>query len=312
MTEAMLESLRSSRAPAAGVPPRAVNGAALRWTPGPDELRLPSCEDDPVSQNMRHGVAMVDGFNCLSLHWTERPDVFVGMDQFLYWDPAYDAKRNPENPPPAPDVYVVFGVANRPRESYVVWEEGKPPDFVLEIVSPSSRRRDVREKPDLYAKIGVAELFLYDPRGEDQPRLPGVDPALSGFELCGGRGGKYQPLPKEMLPDGVAGIRSKVLGLCVCVKRVGAKPLDGSLRWYDPVTGEFLETHREVAARADAADARADAADARADAADARADAADARAEAAEAKAEASAASAEASAARVAELKALVEQMRRG
>ena len=289
MTEAMLESLRSSPAPVAGMPPRAINGAALRWTPGPDELRLPSCEDDPVSQNTRHGVAMVDGFNCLSLRWIERPDVFVGIDQFLYWDP--------ENPPAAPDVYVVFGVANRPRESYVVWEEGKPPDFVLEIVSPSSQRRDVKEKPDLYAKIGVAELFLYDPRGEDQPRLPGVDPALSGFELCGGRGGKYQPLPKERLPVGVVGIRSKVLGLCVCVKRVGAKPLDGSLRWYDPVTGEFLETHRQVAARADAADARADAADA--------------RAEAAEAKAEASAARAEASDARVAELEALVEKMRR-
>ena len=49
MTEAMLDAFRSPRAPAAGALPGAVNGAALlRWTPGPDELRLPSCEDEPV------------------------------------------------------------------------------------------------------------------------------------------------------------------------------------------------------------------------------------------------------------------------
>ena len=37
-------------------PPLAANGRALRWTPGPDELRLPSCEDELVPQNTRHAV----------------------------------------------------------------------------------------------------------------------------------------------------------------------------------------------------------------------------------------------------------------
>ena len=35
MTEAMRDPCRSSRAPTAGLPQQAVNGAALRWTPGP-------------------------------------------------------------------------------------------------------------------------------------------------------------------------------------------------------------------------------------------------------------------------------------
>ena len=277
MTEAMFDSFCSSRAPAAGVPLRAVNGAPLRWTPGPDERRLPSCEDEPVPQNTRQAVAIKDGFSCLSRRWRERPDVFVGTDQFLYWDPTYDPRTNPKNPPPAPDVYVAFDVANRHRNSYVVWEEGKPPDFVLEVVSPSSRKRDAKEKPDIYADIGVPELFLYDPGDEDEP-------ALSGFELLGGRGGRYRPLPRERLPGGVVGVRSKVLGLCLCVKRSGPKPLDGSLRWYDPAVGGFLPTDHQLE---------------------------DANHRLADAKREAEA-RANASAARVAELEALIEKMRRG
>ena len=286
MTKAMLDSSRSSRAPAAGVPSRAVNGAPLRWTPGPDERRLPSSEseEDHVPWNTHQLVAIVDSFHCLSGHWRSRRDVFVGSDQFLYWDPDYHPRTNTENPPAAPDVYVAFDVANRHRSSYVVWEEGKPPDFVLEIVSPSSRRRDVKEKPGIYAKIGVPEFFLYDPGDDDEQPLPHVPPALAGFELRGGRGGEYRPLLEEELPSGVVGIRSKVLGLCLCISRTGPEPLDGSLRWYDPAAGEFLRNYHQTT--------------------DDNHRLADARREA-EARAEASAA-------RVAELEALVEQMRRG
>ena len=285
MTEATLDPLRTSRAPTAGAPQQAVNGAALRWTPGPDERRLPSSEseEEHVPQNTAQGVAIEEGAGALRLHWRGRRDVFVGSDQFLYWDPAYP-RTNTENPPAAPDVYVAFDVANRHRSSYVVWEEGKPPDFVLEIVSPSSRRRDVKEKPGVYAKIGVPEFFLYDPGDDDEQPLPHVPPALVGFELRGGRGGEYRPLLEEELPSGVVGIRSKVLGLCLCISRTGPEPLDGSLRWYDPAAGEFLRNYHQTT--------------------DDNHRLADARREA-EARAEASAA-------RVAELEALVEQMRRG
>ena len=191
---------------------RAANGAALRWTPGPDELRLPHTEPNPVSQNIHQFVAVVDCFDSLRRHWRDRLDVFVGSDQFVHWDPAYHSRRNPTNAPPSPDLYVAFGVAKRQRLSYVVWEEGKPPDFVLEIVSPSSKRRDRVEKPALYAKMGVPEFFLYDP---ERKRTP----VLSGFEL---QDGNYVPLPGEMLTEGVVGVRSKMLGLCLCIRSAGA------------------------------------------------------------------------------------------
>ena len=274
MTEPMPNPFRRSDSPASAyAPTRTVSGVPLRWTPGPDELRLPSCEDEHVPQNTRQLVVLVDGFDTLQRHWRGRPDVFVGSDQFVYWDPAYDRRTNPANPPVAPDVYVAFGVANRHRSSYVVWEEGKPPDFVLEVASPSSRERDAEEKLDIYAKMGVPEFFLYDPEGERGPEL-------SGFEL---RGGAYWALPDEILPDGSAGVCSKVLGLCLCIGPPGPEPLDSSLYWYDPAVGEFLATRNELA------DDNRRLADEKRDA--------EARAAASEA--------------RVAELTALIEKMRR-
>ena len=260
---------------------RAFNGAALRLAPGPDELRLPY--DEPVPHNTRQAVAIVDCFDGLQRHWRGRPDVFVGSDQFLYWDPAYVPGRKGGNPPVSPDVYVAFGVANRHRNSYVAWEEGKPPDFVLEVVSPSSRRRDEQEKQRVYAKIGVPEFFLYDPEGK-------LAPTLSGFELCGGA---YRLLPRERIREDAIGVRSKKLELFLCVKPAGPEPLDGSLRVYNPKAGEFLPARHELVEGKRLTEAKAEASEARAEASEAKARAA-------------------ASEARVAELEALMEKMRRG
>jgi Uma2 family endonuclease len=40
-----------------------------------------------------------------------------------------------------------------------------PPDLVVEILSPSTRRRDQRLKRDLYERVGVREYWLVDPVG---------------------------------------------------------------------------------------------------------------------------------------------------
>ena len=274
----------------AGVSARAANGAPLRWQPGPDELRLPCSEADPMPQNARQARVTVECFDSLEARWEERPDVFVGLDQFVYWDRDYDPKTNKAHPPLAPDLYVAFGVANRLRKVYVVWEERKPPDFVLEVVSPSSRRRDDTEKPRLYAKMGVPEFFRYDPYGK-------LKPALAGFRLRRGKCPEYRRVPPGRLANGALGVPSKALGLYLCIRPAGLKPTARSLVWYDPVAGEFLPTRSEMGARAVAAEAKADTSDARADAA--------------EATAEAAVAKAAASAAKVAELEAQIEKMRR-
>lgn len=205
---------------------RTFDGAALRWTPGPDEQRLP-CEGERVPHTSRQSVVIRESVSCLRLHWRELPDVFVGNDQFIYW--------HWEKPPVAPDVFVAFGVASRHHDSYVAWEEGKPPDFVLEVLPPSSRRRGREDQLAIYAEMGAPEYFWYEPEGR-------VVPALAGFAL---RDGQYAPLPEETVAEGVAGIRSKVLGMCLCIKP-GPHLFDPPLRFYDLAAGEFLPTHHEL------------------------------------------------------------------
>ena len=130
----------------------------------------------------------------------------------------------------APDVFVVLGVAKRRRYSYVVWQEGKVPDFVLEVLSPSSWRRDLGEKVEVYASLGVGEYFQFDPTGE------WMEPRLQGLVL---RGGTYERLGEAELSNGRCGVYSEALEL------YGYVDAEGELRWHDPATGEDLRTLEE-------------------------------------------------------------------
>ena len=49
----------------------------------------------------------------------------------------------------APDMLIAFDVepeAYDERNGYVIEEQGKPPDFVLEVASPSTASKDIGEK----------------------------------------------------------------------------------------------------------------------------------------------------------------------
>ena len=136
----------------------------------------------------------------------------------------------------APDVFVVLGADKRaahPRKSYKLWEEVKGPDFVLEVVSPSTWPVDRDEKRVLYASLGVEEYWLHDPTGEH------LAPRLRGMGLAG-RG--YRELPAMVTAPGAAALRSGVLGLDVRVDG------EGTLRLRDPVTGQDLLGHDEAVA----------------------------------------------------------------
>ena len=68
--------------------------------------------------------------------------MYVSGDLLIYYE-----EGNPRVSV-APDVFVVFGVEDRMRMNYKVWEEGKGPDFVLEVASPRTWREDVGRKRD--------------------------------------------------------------------------------------------------------------------------------------------------------------------
>ena len=123
------------------------------------------------------------------------------------------------------------------RNGYVISEVGKPPDFVLEVASRSTGRRDYTVKREIYASFGVAEYWRFDHTGGLYHDAP-----LAGDELVNG---EYRRLPIHQDEDGHRWGHSVVLGLDLCW-------IDGVLRLWDPVTGEFLPTTPELAAQRDA------------------------------------------------------------
>jgi Uma2 family endonuclease len=68
-----------------------------------------------------------------------------------------------------------------------------PPDLVVEVISPSSRKTDPGAKLRLYARSGIPEYWL-------------VDPATRKFQLFVLREGRYEESPPE---DGL--LRSEVI-----------------------------------------------------------------------------------------------------
>ena len=190
----------------------------------------------------------------------ERPDVFVDYDSNICYDPT-DLRRHV-----SPDVYIAFCVdakAIRNRLIYIPQEVGKPPDFAMEIASPSTAENDVNCKPRVYEeKVKAQELWMLDPSGGDYYGFP-----LKGRKLVDG---KYQEIELTREPDGVLKGYSEVL-------RASLAWVDGFPRLYNHASGEYLENVKEIALARRAAEAERDAEKARADAEKARADAAETR-----------------------------------
>ena len=141
-----------------------------------------------------------------------------------------------------PDLLVAFDVdpdAFNSSNAYVIREQGKPPDFVLEIASPSSRRRDLVAKRAAYAWLEIPEYWRFDELAEHPHRK------LAGDRLSGG---EYRPLPTEQLPDGVVQGYSPALDLHLRWEQ-------GRLVWHDPATGRpiaSLAEEREARIQAEA------------------------------------------------------------
>ena len=67
-----------------------------------------------------------------------------------------------------PDMLIAFEAAPEAyhrSNGYIISEQGKPPDFVLEIGSPSTGRVDMVEKRDYYAALGIPEYWRFDETG---------------------------------------------------------------------------------------------------------------------------------------------------
>ncbi len=74
-------------------------------------------------------------------------------------------------PPLVPDVFLSLGVQiadnfwEKKHRSYFLWEFGKPPDVVIEVVS-NRQGNELGSKLTDYANIGVKYYIVYDPSGQ--------------------------------------------------------------------------------------------------------------------------------------------------
>ena len=210
-----------------------------------DYAHLEPLPDPPREPDMRHNDHLVDAQTVLKVHFAGREDVLVSGQGYLRHEPYNDAERL------APDCVVAFGVNPAgivSRNGYVISEVGKPPDFVLEVASRSTGRRDYTVKREGYAGYGVTEYWRFDHTGG---RFHAA--ALAGDVLVGGR---YQPVEVVEEPGGLKWGASEVLGLHLCWD-------DGELRFRDPATLEFLPTALEIQAAREAERAARVAAEAR-------------------------------------------------
>ena len=101
----------------------------------PTQDDLPS--DDGVPMETERHKKQMDLLIYPLAPWLDQKG-YVGGNMFVY----YSIKQVRYQDFKGPDVFVVLDVPNRERKSWVVWEEGKTPDIVIELLSESTAEYD--------------------------------------------------------------------------------------------------------------------------------------------------------------------------
>ena len=145
----------------------------------------------------------------------------------------------------APDLLIALGAdpdTYRENNGYIISEQEKPPDFVLEIASRSTGQQDAVEKRAAYAGLGIPEYWRFDETGE-----------FHGTRLGGDRlvDGRYEPVPIDTVEEGVLQGYSSVLNLLIRWDH-------GQLGWHDPKTGIHIVRYEDLEARAESAEEQTD------------------------------------------------------
>ena len=184
-------------------------------------LDYPSRDGKPVAETDGHRDILFATVDTLDRFYADEPMTYVSGNLLIYYEPGNKRRHV------SPDIFVVRGVPKEKRINYLVWEEGKGPDLVIELTSKSTRKEDVEKKFELYRDtLAVPEYLLFDPYGEY------LKPSLKGYRLVAGQ---YQAI------ESVEGrLPSEILGLHL--ERYASE-----LRFYDPATGTWLLTPREIA-----------------------------------------------------------------
>ena len=240
--------------------------------PTDETVFYPEEDGEPMAVSDLHRRILMRTLQVFDEYFKRDPGVYVSGDILIYYVEG-DPRKSV-----SPDVLVAFGLGKKNRGNYLVWVEGKVPDFAMEFSSKNTYQNDLGHKMELYAALGIQDYFLCDIEGLYLPS------PLMGFTLIDGL---YVPISADV--DG--GLHSPALNLDFHMGDVGRwlhSPVPNldfppdvmGLGIYDPVGDAWLQTPAESAlAQAELASARAEAAEARAETAEARAETAETRVE---------------------------------
>jgi Uma2 family endonuclease len=174
--------------------------------------------DEPPMETTQHYKQLALLVSCLERLWADRDDFFIGANLTVYFSPDLVKSRDFRGP----DFFVVRGVARRDRVSWVLWDEGRYPEIIIELLSESTADIDRGIKKEIYQdQFRTPEYFWYSPLTQE----------FRGFRLSG-------PTYQEIEPD-LRGRRwSEVLGLFLGI-------VDERLRYFTP-EGSLVPTPEEA------------------------------------------------------------------
>jgi len=192
----------------------------------PTENELP-CDDGIPMETQRHKMQM-DLLLDVLYPWLEKRDNgYIGGNMFIYYSAAQLKNQDFKGP----DFFAVLNVSKIERKSWVVWEEGKAPDVIIELLSESTANIDKTEKKEVYQnQMRVPEYFWYDPFNPED---------FAGFRLSGM---VYEPLTL----NGEQDYFSEVLQLYLVRWEGSYRGVTTTwLRWAD-LEGNLLPTGEEL------------------------------------------------------------------
>ena len=200
--------------------------AIAKPTPHTPHFRLPDTPEDRYDEKMTSAKQITEtgSFHHLIHHLGSPETTIIGTDHYLVAAPTRSMAGSRY-----PDLLIARNVdpeAYERSNGYIIDEQGKPPDFVLEIASRSTGIIDVTVKRDHYAAMGILEYWRFDATGEHH-----------GARLAGDRlvDGRYVPIPIDPLPDNILQGHSRALNLLLRWEQ-------RRLGWHDPATGDHIAT----------------------------------------------------------------------
>ncbi len=127
-----------------------------------------------------HRMAIALLVETIRYYFRQRHDFFAGGNMFIYFSEVQARNRDFRGP----DFFFVWGVdGRRDRPYWVVWQEdGRYPNVIIELLSPSTAKEDRTTKKAIYEQVfRTPEYILYDP----------YERTLEGWHLTNG---SYEPM----------------------------------------------------------------------------------------------------------------------